>query len=124
MTSAEATPLRAGELPGAICAVVLDSPCVPPEALPAELAGGSDSGGSSFDTEASLSPGKLGPADYEMLRVVGQGAFGKVHPRLLTPPMHAQLPRTAWPEGPLRQTSRLGQSAGEAHGAPTCSPAI
>ena len=87
VTSAEATPLRPSELP-AIGAVVLDSPCVQ-QALPVELHGDSDSGGSSFDVEGSLSPGKLCPADYELLRVVGQGAFGKVHPGALPSCMHA-----------------------------------
>ena len=81
VTSSETTPLRASELP-AIGAVVLDSPIVPAQPhMPAALRGDSSSGGSSYgDAEAggAASPGKLGPADYELLRVVGQGAFGKV----------------------------------------------
>ena len=81
-TSAETTPLRASELP-AIGAVVLDSPVVvvqQPHA-PSALRGDSSSGGSSYgdgDLGGVISPGKLGPSDYELLRVVGQGAFGKV----------------------------------------------
>ena len=77
-TSAEVTPLRPNELPGGLGAVMLDSPCVAVP-LAGELRGDSSSGGSSFDGEISeVSPGKLGPGDYELLRVVGQGAFGKV----------------------------------------------
>lgn len=77
-TSAEtATPLRSADL-AAIGAMVLDSPRV--HAVPSDLAPGS-SAGSSIDEEAgTVSPGKMGPTNFELLRVVGQGAFGKVLP--------------------------------------------
>lgn len=38
---------------------------------------GSESGGEGGGEVAS---GKVGPADFELLRVVGQGAFGKARP--------------------------------------------
>ena len=38
---------------------------------------GSESGGEGGGEAAS---GKVGPADFELLRVVGQGAFGKARP--------------------------------------------
>ncbi len=77
-TSAETTtPLRSADLV-AIGAMVLDSPRV--AAVPSDLATGS-SAGSSIDGEGgTVSPGKMGPTNFELLRVVGQGAFGKVRP--------------------------------------------
>ncbi len=82
-TSAEtATPLRSADL-AAIGAMVLDSPRVN---VPLDLAPSSSSAGSSIDGEAGsdVSPGKIGPSNFELLRVVGQGAFGKVLPFLLS----------------------------------------
>ncbi len=43
-----------------------------------ELGEGSPQGASLVQGEWSYSPTKLGPTDFELLRVVGQGAFGKV----------------------------------------------
>lgn len=56
--------------------MVLDSPRV--HAVPAHLAPDSSAGSSIDDEAGTLSPGKMGPANFELLRVVGQGAFGKV----------------------------------------------
>lgn len=43
-----------------------------------ELGGGTPQGATLAQGEWSYSPTKLGPSDFELLRVVGQGAFGKV----------------------------------------------
>ena len=88
-TSAEtATPLRSADL-AAIGAMVLDSPRV--LAVPSDLAPGS-SAGSSIDEEAgAISPDKMGPTNFELLRVVGQGAFGKVSPCFLSQRIPALL---------------------------------
>lgn len=43
-----------------------------------ELGEGSPQGASLVQGDWSYSPTKLGPTDFELLRVVGQGAFGKV----------------------------------------------
>lgn len=43
-----------------------------------ELGDGSPPGAGLVQGEWSYSPTKLGPSDFELLRVVGQGAFGKV----------------------------------------------
>ena len=43
-----------------------------------DLGDGSPQGASLVQGEWSYSPTKLGPSDFELLRVVGQGAFGKV----------------------------------------------
>ena len=82
-------------------ATVLESPCIAVAPLPGELRGDSSSGGSSFgDGELSeVSPGKLGPADYELLRVVGQGAFGKVRAAAL--PCRSLLHLPAKPRLPV-----------------------
>ncbi|BDA45563.1 Ribosomal protein S6 kinase beta-2 [Coccomyxa sp. Obi] len=75
-TSAETTtPLRSADLT-AIGAMVLDSPRV--QAVPSDLATGSSAGSSIDGEEGTVSPGKMGPTNFELLRVVGQGAFGKV----------------------------------------------
>lgn len=73
--SLQATPHRGSDVPD-IGAVVLESPQVPH--MLSDFATGS-SAGSSVDGEASpVIAGKFGPNDFELLRVVGQGAFGKV----------------------------------------------
>jgi len=61
--------------PPPLATLVVESPCVDVPALQAAPEGtGSESGGEGGGGHA---PGRVGPADFQLLRVVGQGAFGK-----------------------------------------------
>jgi hypothetical protein len=75
--SVEAAPIRTTGVPD-VGALLLESPRV--QAAPSEADFGPGSSTcSSFEGEAGVvTPGRLGPSDFELLRVVGQGAFGKV----------------------------------------------
>ena len=76
--------------PPPLATLVVESPCVDVPALQAAPEGtGSESGGEGGGGDAA---GRVGPADFQLLRVVGQGAFGKARGG---PPPRASAGRAA-----------------------------